>query len=100
MDNEIKFIRLYLNDITKNIKLQRSLEEKRDSIVDSLNYSQRIQHSILPNLSILDDYFDDYFVFYKPKDIVSGDFYWSQEHCSGKLLFSLNDCTGHGVLVL
>ena len=97
VDNEMKFIRLYLNDITENIKLQRSLEEKRDSIVDSLNYSQRIQHSILPNLSILDDYFDDYFVFYKPKDIVSGDFYWSQEHCSGKLLFSLNDCTGHGV---
>lgn len=97
VDNEMKFIRLYLNDITKNIQLQTSLEDKRDSIVDSLNYSQRIQESILPDLTILDNYFDDYFVLFKPKDIVSGDFYWSQEHCSGKLLFALNDCTGHGV---
>ena len=37
------------------------------------------------------------FILYKPKDIVSGDFYWSQKHPSGKVLFALNDCTGHGV---
>ena len=45
----------------------------------------------------LNGVFEDFFVLYKPKDIVSGDFYWSQTHPSGKVLFALNDCTGHGV---
>ena len=96
IDNENKFIRLYLNDITENIQLQNSLEEKRDSILDSLNYSLRIQQSILPDLNQLKDTFDDYFLSYKPKDIVSGDFYWT-EKVDDRVLFSLNDCTGHGV---
>ena len=97
IDNEMKFIRLYLNDITVNTKLQNDLKEQNESIVDSLNYSQRIQQSILPDLNQLKGIFDDYFILYKPKDIVSGDFYWSQKHPSGKVLFALNDCTGHGV---
>ena len=75
----MKFIRLYLNDITVNTKLQNDLKEQNESIVDSLNYSQRIQQSILPDLNQLKGIFHDYFILYKPKDIVSGDFYWFAE---------------------
>ena len=97
VDNELKFIRMYLNDITEITQLQNDLKEQNESIVDSLNYSNRIQQSILPDLKKLNGVFEDFFVLYKPKDIVSGDFYWSQTHPSGKVLFALNDCTGHGV---
>ena len=97
IDNEMKFIRLYLNDITENTKLQNDLREQNESIFDSLTYSNRIQQSILPDLSNLKQVFEDFFILYRPKDIVSGDFYWSQNHPSGKVLFALNDCTGHGV---
>jgi len=88
---------MYLNDITEITQLQNDLKEQNESIVDSLNYSNRIQQSILPDLKKLNGVFEDFFVLYKPKDIVSGDFYWSQTHPSGKVLFALNDCTGHGV---
>jgi serine phosphatase RsbU (regulator of sigma subunit) len=96
VDNEMQYIRLYFNDITENTKLQNDLKEQNESIVDSLNYSLRIQQSILPDLVQLKDTFEDYFLLYHPKDIVSGDFYWTQRQ-DGKVLFALNDCTGHGV---
>jgi serine phosphatase RsbU (regulator of sigma subunit)/putative methionine-R-sulfoxide reductase with GAF domain len=96
VDNKMEYIRLYFNDITENTKLQNNLKEQNESIVDSLNYSRRIQQSILPDLVQLKDTFEDYFLLYHPKDIVSGDFYWTHEQ-DGKVLFALNDCTGHGV---
>ena len=80
--------------ITKSFK--QFIVFREDSILDSLNYSLRIQQSILPDLNQLNDTFDDYFLCYKPKDIVSGDFYWT-EKVDDRGLFSLNDCTGHGV---
>lgn len=83
----------------KNKELEHQkveIEEKNKDITDSIIYAKRIQNTILPSKERLNQYFNDYFVLYKPKDIVSGDFYWSVEK-NGKYLFSAVDCTGHGV---
>lgn len=72
------------------------LVEKNNEIIDSLNYSKRLQSAILPPLSRFSKYFESHFVYYVPKDIVSGDFYWLEEQ-EGQLNLAVADCTGHGV---
>ena len=72
------------------------IEEKNKEITDSITYAKRIQEAILPSASLLNKHLKDGFVFYKPKDIVAGDFYWM--HSVGDtILFAVADCTGHGV---
>ena len=79
------------------IEKQKTLVDvKNKDVMDSIRYAKKIQFSILPETKVFEKYFSDYFVFYKPKDIVSGDFYWAQE-IDGKLFFAVVDCTGHGV---
>lgn len=73
------------------------IEEKTNDILDSIKYAKRIQNTILPGEDKLKSIFDhDHFVLYKPKDIVSGDFYWAVRF-ENKTIFSAIDCTGHGV---
>jgi serine phosphatase RsbU (regulator of sigma subunit) len=72
------------------------LESKNKSITDSLIYAQRIQEALLPSEEYFRRYFKDSFIFYKPKDIVSGDFFWIGENGS-KIFIVAADCTGHGV---
>ena len=72
------------------------LEQKNLSITQSINYAKKIQETILPNISILKPYLKSYSFFYKPKDIVSGDFYWIEEK-NDYLFAAVVDCTGHGV---
>ncbi|PWE01169.1 two-component regulator propeller domain-containing protein [Marinilabilia rubra] len=72
------------------------IERKNRDITDSINYAKTIQSSILPPLNILTSYYPDSFVFFAPRDIVSGDFYWfykTREH----FIITCADCTGHGV---
>lgn len=79
------------------IQLQKEIiEEKNREIVDSIQYAKRIQDAILPNSDNLQDKFSDSFILFKPKDIVSGDFYWI-ENKSNYCYVSVVDCTGHGV---
>lgn len=79
------------------IEQQRSrVEELYKDVTDSIRYAKRLQESILPPEQKMEALFKDYFVFYRPKDIVSGDFYWV-EQTEEKVLFSAVDCTGHGV---
>jgi ligand-binding sensor domain-containing protein/serine phosphatase RsbU (regulator of sigma subunit) len=75
------------------------LQEKNKEITDSILYSRRIQRSILPSLEKTNNLLKDYFIFYKPKDIVSGDFYWIEQSVknNSKIFFAVADCTGHGV---
>jgi len=81
----------------KEVEAQKHLvEEKQKEIIDSINYARRIQSAILPAKGELERHFRDVFVFYRPKDIVSGDFWWCAEK-DGKLLLAAADCTGHGV---
>lgn len=72
------------------------IEEKNKSITASINYARRIQFAILPPMATLKDAFPDSFVFYEPKDIVCGDFYWWTK-IDHYLMLSAIDCTGHGV---
>ncbi len=72
------------------------LETKNRDITASIQYAKRIQEAILPFHERLTQYFTDHFIFYKPKDIVSGDFYWVQQK-RGKTIVAVGDCTGHGV---
>jgi len=72
------------------------LAEKNEDITASIRYAKRIQRAILPPVSVITKHFPESFIYFRPKDIVSGDFYWMEE-TNGKLLFTAVDCTGHGV---
>lgn len=77
------------------------VDEKQKEIVDSINYAQRIQYALLANKKLLDDNLRDYFLYFQPKDVVSGDFYWASKivNKNGTETFTLvtADSTGHGV---
>ena len=87
------------------IELQKeSIEEKRialrkthEGVQDSINYSKRIQKAIFPSLARVKSLFPNSFLFFKPKDVVSGDFYWVHKTDEGKRIIVTADCTGHGV---
>lgn len=72
------------------------IETKNRDITDSIQYAKQIQSAILPSDEAIKKQFTDNFVFYKPKDIVAGDFYWMLE-LPHQILFAVADCTGHGV---
>ena len=76
--------------------LKKDIEEKHRSVTDSIQYAQRIQLAVLPSKKILQRCFSDYFLFWRPRDIVSGDFYWMKQ-CGDVIAFTIADCTGHGV---
>ncbi len=86
-----------LSDKNQEIKIQKAIiEEKNKDISDSIAYAKQIQESLLPTENELGAYFSDSFIFFKPKDVVSGDFFWLGKSEDG-LLVAVADCTGHGV---
>jgi len=109
--SEKKKANLLLEEKNEAISKQKQvLEEKNMLITDSIDYAKNIQEAILPDMSLFKEQFTDSFVLFKPKDIVSGDFYWlnggRQETVSGKqqntrsatdCLLAAIDCVGHGV---
>ncbi|MCA1751763.1 MAG: SpoIIE family protein phosphatase [Flavobacteriales bacterium] len=91
---------------TEEIKRQNTVvENQKDEILAGIRYAERIQKSLLPASSEIKSLFDEHFVLLKPRDIVSGDFYWVGETSEenpwtaglGLRLFAAVDCTGHGV---
>jgi serine phosphatase RsbU (regulator of sigma subunit)/uncharacterized protein HemY len=95
-------LRAYLQKkkANKEISFQKAIiEEKNKNIIDSINYSRNIQQAILPSDAYFKKLLPDSFVLYKPKDIVSGDFYFVgvPANQSKTVLFGVADCTGHGV---
>jgi serine phosphatase RsbU (regulator of sigma subunit) len=83
--------------LSKEISLKNlALVTKNNEITDSINYAKRIQQALLPSKRELTVSFPESFILFRPKDIVSGDFYWI--HTQGDLVFvAVGDCTGHGV---
>lgn len=84
---------------TANIAIteqKAEIEEKNLNIMDSIRYAKRIQQTILPRDQFVEKHLPDSFILYKPKDIVSGDFYWV-EKVENTIYASAVDCTGHGV---
>jgi serine phosphatase RsbU (regulator of sigma subunit) len=89
------FISIYYT-LNQQDKLKRLLEEKNHEIIDSINYAKRIQQARLPKKEDIYSALPNSFVLFKPKDIVSGDFYYF--HKKNALVFiAAADCTGHGV---
>jgi transcriptional regulator with GAF, ATPase, and Fis domain/uncharacterized protein HemY len=81
---------------TEVVKQKEIIEETNKHITDSIKYAKRIQEAFLPSEKSINDLLKNAFILYKPKDIVSGDFYWI-ERKENKILFAVVDCTGHGV---
>ncbi len=91
------------NDITKRKEYEFLLHEKnkiieqsQKEILSNLRYSQRIQNAILPDIDLIAKSVSEVFVLFKPKDIVSGDFYWFYANDNYKFIVAI-DCTGHGI---
>lgn len=83
---------------TKEVNRQKlEIEHKNHEITDSINYAKGIQDSILPSINEIKKTWPDLFVFFQPKDIVSGDFYWYKQINNDEFLIAAADCTGHGV---
>jgi serine phosphatase RsbU (regulator of sigma subunit) len=79
------------------LTLQKNIiEEKQKEIVDSINYAKRIQYALLAHRDFLKHHLPDHFVLFKPKDIVSGDFYWASAK-DDLFYLAVCDSTGHGV---
>jgi sigma-B regulation protein RsbU (phosphoserine phosphatase) len=74
----------------------KKIEDSTKSITDSINYAKLIQHAMFVDKGILRNYLNDHFIIFRPKDIVSGDFYWFAQ-VDQKLVVAIVDCTGHGV---
>ena len=86
-----------LDAATVEVRAQKELVDiKNKDITDSIVYAKSIQKAMLPHPKELSKYFKDAFVFYKPRDIVSGDFYWVEQF-ENKVVVACADCTGHGV---
>lgn len=83
----------------KNTEIEKqraTLQTKNNEVLDSINYAKRIQDAILPTHEDIKTHLPDHFLIFKPKDIISGDFYWL-ERKNALLFFAVADCTGHGV---
>lgn len=76
--------------------LKNQIEHRHNEVTKSITYAQRIQKALLPSSKILGVRFTDYFILWKPKDIVSGDFYWFKR-LEDSMIIVVADCTGHGV---
>ncbi|MBN2663731.1 MAG: tetratricopeptide repeat protein [Bacteroidales bacterium] len=94
-----------LNQQNEEIEAQRDeiekqkefVEQQNKEITSSINYARRIQQAVITPIQFFQENFTDYFIFYKPRDIVSGDFFWGTKLSNGKLIATAADCTGHGV---
>ena len=96
-NEEIQAQRDEIEDKNVLITDQRDIALKqKQEITDSIQYAQRIQEAVLPDKQLFVNDINDYFILFKPKDIVSGDFYWMTK-IEGKLIVVAADCTGHGV---
>ena len=93
---ELETILFVAHDITEQKQIELEIKDKNKKITESINYAERIQKAILPDNGVLQQHFNDSFIFYKPKDVVSGDFPWLFERGDNVYVAAV-DCTGHGV---
>jgi ligand-binding sensor domain-containing protein/serine phosphatase RsbU (regulator of sigma subunit) len=92
-----EYLKTELAARTREVVEQKELlEVKNKDITDSILYAQNIQRAVLPAPDELNRHFPESFVYYKPRDIVSGDFYWI-EQIGSRVIIACADCTGHGV---
>ncbi len=95
-ENELETILFVSHDITEAKRIEMEIQDKNRKITESINYAQRIQTSILPNNRIIRQYLPKSFIYYHPRDVVSGDFPWFFTK-EDYIYIAAVDCTGHGV---
>ena len=96
-EKALEILEVKVKERTSEIVEQKTIIEKKNrDITDSIDYAKTIQDATLPSKDIMFMHFPDSFILFKPKDIVSGDFYWFTGR-NGKRLVAACDCTGHGV---
>jgi len=97
LKNRQKILEKTVEERTHEVIEQKEVvEEQHQEIMDSITYAKRIQHAILPSEDLLDAALPNHFIYYEPKDIVAGDFYWL-ETIDDLVIIAAADCTGHGV---
>lgn len=94
IENQKLEVELKNEEITHQKEL---VDEKQKEIIDSINYAKKIQQAVLTGEDVWNKVSKEYFIVFKPKDIVSGDFYWAYNTPNNRSVFALADCTGHGV---
>ncbi len=95
-DGELETILFVGHDITEAKRIELEIQEKNKKIEDSIDYAERIQQSIIPSTELIKKQLPKSFIFYKPRDVVSGDFPWYADR-NNNLYIAAVDCTGHGV---
>jgi len=99
--DQLNYLEIKVKERTEEINTQKEqilIQNKK--LMDSLRYALNIQEAILPNKDYISNTFPEHFIFYRPKDLVSGDFYWFKRITKSKVdysVFAVADCTGHGV---
>jgi ligand-binding sensor domain-containing protein/serine phosphatase RsbU (regulator of sigma subunit) len=97
LEEKVRERTIEIQNQKNEIESQRNIiNEKNADITSSIKYASHIQNAVLPPLDLIDKLLPDNFILSKPKDIVSGDFYWITEK-DNKIVFTVADCTGHGV---
>ena len=96
-EKELETILVVGHDITEAKRIEKEIQVKNRKIEDSINYAERIQSSILPGIKQIQEYFPKCFIYYKPRDVISGDFPWFFPKSRELVYLAAVDCTGHGV---
>ncbi len=94
--NELSMLIAIDADISVLKSIEKKLRLHKAKMYDNLIYASRIQKAVLPDEELIKNYFPEHFIFYRPKEIVGGDFYWFF-HQHGTSYIVVSDCTGHGV---
>jgi PAS domain S-box-containing protein len=95
-EGETDTVLFVIHDVTETKQYQNKIEETNKKITESIEYAQKIQTALFPDVENFENNFKDSFILFNPKDIVSGDFYWISE-IDDKVIYATADCTGHGV---
>lgn len=93
---QLESVLIVSHDITERKKTEIEIQNSNRKITESINYAKRIQTAILPDTGVIRNVFKDSFIFYKPRDVVSGDFPWFMPK-GDNIFIAAVDCTGHGV---
>lgn len=97
LEEKVKQRTVEIQEKKEQIEKQRDeIINQKEEITSSITYASRIQTAMLPGRQLFREYFEDHFILFKPRDIVSGDFYWVAGN-GDTVYFSAADCTGHGV---
>jgi PAS domain S-box-containing protein len=95
-NKELETILFVAHDITEMKKIEHEIKQKNQKVTESINYAERIQNSILPDTNLIRKYLPESFIFFQPRDVVSGDFPWFYRN-EEVIYIAAVDCTGHGV---